>query len=173
MENELSVLLGKVLQDMDDPRHGLPQELFYFVSQLTPLVSVELLVKNQDRQTLLTWRHDKFHGPGWHIPGGIVRFKEHIDQRIQQVAQTEIGCAVRYGEKPIAIHSMVNKERDIRGHFISLLYLCELAGQPLSTNAAQAPTPMEGQWRWHDSAPCELIKVHEVYRKIIDDSSCI
>ena len=121
MNTDLSTLLDRVSQHVADPKIGLPQEIFYFLSSLTPMVNVDLLIKNKKGQTLLTWRSDMFHGPAWHIPGGIIRFKEGIGDRIEKVAQSEIGCSVRFSIAPIDVRSLVNKERDVRGHFISLL----------------------------------------------------
>ena len=50
--------------------NGLPHDLFVFVSRLTPLVNVDLLIQDPHHGTLLTWRHDETYGPGWHVPGG-------------------------------------------------------------------------------------------------------
>jgi colanic acid biosynthesis protein WcaH len=163
-------LLERVSQHVADPRIGLPEELFYFVSTLTPMVNVDLLIKNKKGQTLLTWRADRFHGPAWHIPGGIIRFKEGIGERIEKVAQSELGCGVRFSEAPIDVRGLVNTERDVRGHFISLLYLCELQGEPNPSMQASGADPKAGEWAWHDTAPNNLIKVHEVFRQFIDDT---
>ena len=170
MNTDLSDLLERVSQHVADPKAGLPQDLFYFVSSLTPMVNVDLLIKNTKGQTLLTWRADRFHGPAWHIPGGIIRFKEGIGERIEKVAESEIGCSVRFSKAPIDVRSLVNKERDVRGHFISLLYLCELQGEPNPSMQANGADPKAGEWAWHDMAPNNLIKVHEVFRQFIDDT---
>ena len=169
MDTELSTLLERVSQHVADPKIGLPQDLFYFVSSLTPLVNVDLLIKNNRGQTLLTWRADRFHGPAWHIPGGIIRFKEGLGDRIKKVAHAELGCGVRFSKAPVDVRSLVNTERDVRGHFISLLYLCELQGEPNPSMKASAADPRAGDWAWHDTAPHNLIKVHEVFRQFIDD----
>jgi colanic acid biosynthesis protein WcaH len=173
MNHKLAQLLDEAMASVTDAKKGLPQELFYFVSQLTPLINVDLLVKNKKGQTLLTWRDDEFYGPAWHIPGGIIRFKESIEERIQQVALTELGCPVRCSEAPIHVRNMINTERDIRGHFISLLYICELKGEPDSAKKWLVDQPLAGQWAWHDSAPENLIKVHEIFRKIINDTPAL
>ena len=169
MDTELSTLLERVSQHVADPKIGLPQDLFYFVSSLTPLVNVDLLIKNNRGQTLLTWRADRFHGPAWHIPGGIIRFKEGLGDRIKKVAHAELGCGVRFSKSPVDVRSLVNTERDVRGHFISLLYLCELQGEPNPSMKASGADPRAGEWAWHDTAPHNLIKVHEVFRQFIDD----
>ena len=170
METDLSTLLDRVSLLVADPKAGLPQQLFYFVSSVTPMVNVDLLIKNKKGQTLLTWRADRFHGPAWHIPGGIIRFKEGIGDRLEKVAHSEIGCGVRFSRSPIDVRGLINTERDVRGHFISLLYLCELQGEPNPTMRASGAEPSAGQWAWHDTAPNNLIKVHEVFRQFIDDT---
>ena len=169
MPNNLSALLDEAIQYVSDAKSGLPQELFYFVSRLTPLINVDLLIKNKKGQTLLTWRDDQFYGPAWHIPGGIIRFKESIEDRIKKVAETELGCWVRFAPEPIHVRSLMNKDRDVRGHFISLLYLCEIEGEPdPKMYCTSLSSPMGGQWAWHDGAPPNLIRPHEFFRAFID-----
>lgn len=169
MANKLSVLIDEVLRHIPDAKTGLPQEVFYFVSQLTPMVNVDLLIKNKKGQTLLTWRQDQFYGPAWHIPGGIIRFKEKIEDRIAKVAETELGCQVSF--LPEALHfRQIICERNIRGHFISLLYLCELASEPEPSRQCHSQSPAHGEWAWHDKAPDNLLVAHEPYRLFIDET---
>jgi ADP-ribose pyrophosphatase YjhB (NUDIX family) len=170
LNSNLSGLLDAAISHVLDAKQGLPQELFYFVSRMTPMVNVDLLIKNKVGQTLLTWREDEFYGPAWHIPGGIIRFKERIEDRIAKVANSEVGCGVRFSADPINVRGMINTNRDIRGHFISLVYLCELDGVPTPSNEAKADTPLAGQWLWHNFAPKNLISVHEPFRKFINDT---
>lgn len=168
MATDLATVLDQALGAIPDARAGLPQEAFYFVSRLTPMINVDLLVKDRQGQTLLTWRQDHFYGPGWHIPGGIIRFKEKIAQRIIKVAESEIGCRVRFDPKPLDVREIMNKERDVRGHFISMLYLCELEGNPDAARRSDSASPIGGQWQWHRGAPANLIPQHEGFRSFID-----
>lgn len=168
MHTELSSLLDQARAAIPDPEAGLPQEAFYFVSSLAPMINVDLLVKDTAGRTLLTWRSDRFYGPGWHIPGGIIRFKEKIADRIQKVAELELGCRVRFGAEPIKVQEIMNQERDVRGHFISMLFLCQLDGEPDSSRKVISDMPQNGQWAWHDAAPSNLIRQHEFFREFID-----
>ncbi len=171
MPSELSDLLDRVLKHIPDARIGLPQEVFYLVSQLTPMINVDLLIKNRRGQTLLTWREDRFYGPAWHIPGGIIRFKEKVEERIIKVAETELGCRVRFAPEAINFREIINRERDVRGHFISLLYLCELEGVPDLSRQCRSLSPSAGEWAWHDKAPDNLLSVHEPFRVFIDETA--
>ena len=80
METEKTVNLLRSLPDA--PANGLPEEVFLAVSRMTPMVNVDLLIDNEAGHTLLTWRQDAFHGPGWHVPGGIVHYGEKLGDRV-------------------------------------------------------------------------------------------
>src|SRR5215470_6868925 len=80
----------------DTPERGLPNEFFRFLSRLMPLVNVDLLIVDERLGTLLTWRDDENYGPGWHVPGGIIRYRETAEARICQTAQDELGTGVEF-----------------------------------------------------------------------------
>lgn len=156
--------LGERLHTLSgNVREGLPAPVFRLVSQLTPLINVDLLIRDTEGRTLLTWRADEFYGPGWHIPGGIIRFKENIATRIAKVAENELGCTVDSDPAPLTMREIMAPHRDVRGHFISLLYRCRLRTPPAPELAA-GTTPQAGQWQWHKYCPDDLIRVHEMYR---------
>ncbi|MBU4300072.1 NUDIX domain-containing protein [archaeon] len=149
-----------------NPSAGLPDELFYYISKTTPLVNVDLLIKDEKGRTLLSWRNDKYCGKGWHVPGGIVRFKETLEERVKKVAETEIGAGVTFETTPIAINQCILQDRDIRGHFISILYKCHIPGTFIPKNKGCSRDDA-GYLMWHDSSPNNLIKFHERYRKYL------
>lgn len=146
-------------------KNGLPEDIFLFASRITPMVNVDLLIKDEEGRTLLSWREDKNFWKGWHIPGGIVRFKETLEERIQKVAEIEIGAKIEFNPVPIAINQIILKQ-DTRGHAISFLYKCFLSENYKIDNKNMRETEV-GYLKWHDSCPDNLIKVHNMYRKFI------
>ena len=86
MSNILESYLKSIKEIISDPRDGLPEEIFYIASSITPMLNVDILIKNKNKQTLLIWRDDKYYGPGWHIPGGIIRFKETFFSLVHKVS---------------------------------------------------------------------------------------
>ena len=166
IETAISVLDAAV----PDPASGLPDEVFYYLSRTTPLVNVDLLVKDESGRTLLAWRDDPYAGTGWHVPGGIVRFKETLESRVEKVAASEIGAAVQFDPTPIVLHQFLHPERATRGHFISLLYKCSLSGTFKPLNEGLSPHDA-GYLCWHDHCPDNLLPVQEVYRKYIDEDA--
>jgi ADP-ribose pyrophosphatase YjhB (NUDIX family) len=154
-----------------DPRTGLPEELFLFISRMTPLVNVDLLLQDPHHRTLLTWRSDDHYGAGWHIPGGIIRYQETAHQRIRETARLELGASVDFEPDPVAVMESFARERN-RGHFISLLYRCRLTSPLDPHRQAVTHPPAPGNWRWHTGAPADLLEVHHMYQRFmeVDDS---
>ena len=91
---KINMDIGEVIKFIDNqisnPSSGLPEELFLFVSRMTPMVNVDLLIKDENGRILLSWRDYKYDGTGWHVPCGIVRYKEKLETRILKVAEKEI-----------------------------------------------------------------------------------
>lgn len=162
---DLNTHFSAILSTVENARIGLPKSVFLFVSQLVPMVNVDLLIRNAQGQTLLTWREDEFYGPGWHVPGGIIRFKELAETRIQKVAQSELNVCVISEKTPICVKEVMASNRDVRGHFISLLYQCSLNGAlPMKQIYKPDQPKQNGHWEWHDGCPDNIIPQHEMYR---------
>ena len=144
-----------------DPSEGLPEEVLQFVSRLVPFVNVDLLIRDDRGRTLLTWREDEFFGPGWHLPGGLIRYKESAAARIHACALDELGVAVSADAAPILVNEAIGPQQT-RGHHVSLLYRCRLLSDPDPAREA-GPVPRPGDWRWHTGAPADLISIHRAY----------
>lgn len=148
-----------------DASIGLGNDLFLAISRLTPLVNVDLLVQKSfsgTLHTLLSWRSDEFY-VGWHFPGGVLRFKEKLEYRVKKVAEQELSSYVTSIEGPLEINETMHPLRDVRGHFLSLLYSVELGRHPkigtCDTNEEIEP----GTLRWFLQAPNDLLKQHKIY----------
>ena len=60
----LNKLIDKLELNIQDPKVGLPDEIFYMVSRLTPLVNVDLIIYSSENEILFTWRDDQYAGKG-------------------------------------------------------------------------------------------------------------
>ena len=139
-----------------DAKKGIGEELFLSISQLTPIINVDILIKNNKNEILLTWRSDRYYGPGWHVPGGIVRFKETLLDRVKKVAKSELLLELENINGPIEHHEMFNNTRDIRGHFISFVFEVVLTQQP-PIKLKSGTIPKEGEWKWFKKCPENFI----------------
>ncbi len=153
-------------KQINDPSKGLPKEIFYFISRLTPLVNVDLLIKDEQGRILLSWRDDRLIGRGWHIPGGIVRFKQCLEDRIKKVAEMEIGTPVKFDSVPIAINQVMQSQ-NTRGHFISFLFNCFLSGKFIPKNIGLKEND-NGYLMWHISWPKNMVDSQKkIYKNYI------
>lgn len=161
MENKIKLLESLI----KDTSKGLPENIFLFISRITPLVNVDLLIKNEQNHTLVTWRDDDYCTHGWHIPGGVIRYKETFSDRIKAVASTELGSKVKFNKTPLAINEVILPSLKNRAHSVSLLFECSLIS-PLDKNLIYSGgDPKQGQWAWYDKCPGNIISVHEMYRR--------
>jgi len=158
----IQTAISAIESSIGDPREGLPADVFLFVSRVTPLVNVDLLIKDDQGCCLLTWRDDEFYGAGWHVPGSIIRFKETLADRIRACAREELGTEVSSDSRPLLVIQGISL-RATRGHSISILFRCALAGPPDEARQAKSDPPSAGQWRWHDGAPPDLLEAQREY----------
>jgi ADP-ribose pyrophosphatase YjhB (NUDIX family) len=150
---------------IDDPSQGLPEEVFLFIAGITPMVNVDLLIRDDRGRVLLTWRDDGFCPAGWHVPGGIIRYRGPLATGIAAVAKIELGTTVTYRPEPLAVNEVIRPDWAIRGHFISFLYDCRLDGPPREDLRCDGRSPRSGDWAWHETCPANLIEVQEMYRR--------
>lgn len=158
--------LQEILAAVGNPHDGLPDDVFAFVASVVPMVNVDLLIRDIHGRILLAWREDKFSGGVWHIPGGIVRFKETLMHRAEQVAMLEIGQQVHINSVPIAINEIISDHQE-RGHFISFLYECILTRElDISEKTVWEP----GDLKWFSYCPANFIPcqapIYQGYFKI-------
>jgi colanic acid biosynthesis protein WcaH len=161
-EKALAVLESWAL----DPTAGLPYELFLFVSRLVPMINVDLLISDDRGRVLLTWRDDEIFGAGWHVPGGMIRYKETAEERIRATALDELGAEVAFEGTPF-LEQTIDLERRLRGHLVSLVYRCRLTSPLNEAIRFNGGEPVRGQWAWHARWPVNIIAAHGPYRKFL------
>ncbi len=171
MINELNQYLKKL---QIDPQKGLGEELFLFVSSLTPIVNVDLLMYNESGQFLLTKRNDPHCGLGWHVPGGCVRFKETFEDRIKKVAKNELGIKdFTYEKEPIKVFEIFWKEgrqidnQNERAHFVTLVYRCKVDKNYVIDNKGLTEEDA-GFIKWFEKLPDDFLSIQDCYREIIE-----
>lgn len=116
--------LSELLLKIDNPKDGLPQNVFNSLINIIPFISCELIIRTKEG-ILLTWRNDEYW-QGWHIPGGLMRFRDSFDRRIKEVAKIELGVKV----KKYKFLFPINYVNCSRGHAVSLVFLCEIDSLP-------------------------------------------
>ena len=76
----------------------LPDSEFANVISGAPLVSIDLIVKNDQGEVLLGKRHNKPAKGYWFVPGGRIRKNERSRDALSRIAQGELGITATQGK---------------------------------------------------------------------------
>jgi ADP-ribose pyrophosphatase YjhB (NUDIX family) len=124
-EQETQQLLNAL--DKIDPTKPYGTILFNALARVTISIGVEAVCLRRGSATheievYMTQRsHDDPAYPGeWHCPGSIMRPGEEFDDVFSRLSQTEFDEVV----EPVRFVTIVNNPTEQRGHFLSLVYLC-------------------------------------------------
>lgn len=152
--------------------HDLPEDLFLYISTLSPIPAVELLTSDPQGRILLAWRDDVHFGRGWHLPGGCIRFKETVEERIQRTALDEIGCEVEHDPEPLAVRSLIFKgnrpglqNQDERAHQICMLFRCRVPMEYTINNGVLEPGE-QGYLKWFNRLPEDMLGIYRIYEDV-------
>jgi colanic acid biosynthesis protein WcaH len=115
----------EICKKIKNPKQGLPEPVFEALCKLVVFPATEVVIINDRREILLTFRNDKWW-KGWHVPGGLLRFGETFEQRLKQVVKNELGAEL----KSFKFLFVENYKLEKRGHTMGNFFLCELKGKP-------------------------------------------
>ncbi|MCR5030673.1 MAG: NUDIX hydrolase [Selenomonadaceae bacterium] len=156
-------LRSELSDALQGAERGLPDDTFSFVASVTPMVNVDLLIADPKGRILFAWRKDEKNN-GWHIPGGIIRFKETFAERLHRTAIKELGTDITFDDKPLKI-SEIFMPYQRRGHFISFLYRCYLPNEYELRNKGKNVGD-DGYLAWHDKIP-QLVEGQKTYEEFL------
>lgn len=111
----------------------LPDETFKSVIQHTPLISIDLIVRNEKGEVLLGRRVNAPAKGYWFVPGGRVRKNETLDDAFVRLVKEELGIEsgmTRTDAKFLGVFEHFYKDCvfniDLNTHYIVLLYQMNL-----------------------------------------------
>lgn len=70
----------------------LPLDTFKTVVASTPLISIDLIVRNNQEQVLLGLRHNRPAQGYWFVPGGRIQKDERLENAFRRLVNVELGC---------------------------------------------------------------------------------
>ena len=112
------------------PAGYIEGDVFKTVIENTPLVSVDLIVKDRGR-VLLGRRVNRPAQGKWFTPGGRVLKNEMISSAIARIAKTELGAEPASAPKFIGVFEHLYDDGifdHVSTHYLNLAYEAELSG---------------------------------------------
>ena len=135
---------------MSDPSPDkISAEEFLQVVRLTPMVSIDLIVRNPQGQVLLGLRNNEPAARTWFVPGGRVLKDERLDVAFERIASVELGIAVSRSQATfLGAYEHLYDENFARLPGISTHYVV-LAHEITVSEPISAPADdQHGELRW-------------------------
>ena len=121
---------------------SLITEEFYKVVEKTPLVSVDLIVKNKDNEIVLGYRNNNPAKNTYFTPGGVIRKNEKVDDAIKRILKDEVGIEYDTISDRITFNGIFNHfydnnfADDIFGtHYVCLSYIIDISDIGINNNS--------------------------------------
>ena len=135
---------------------------FAQIVRTTPLISVDLIIRDPDRKVLVGLRTNEPAKGFYFIPGGIILKNETIAAAFARILHSETGCRIRYEDARfvgVFEHFYSNNRfgtSEFGTHYIVLAHEVLLAKRPTIVLDSQ-----HSAVRWHDEAELrDAIDVH-------------
>jgi colanic acid biosynthesis protein WcaH len=125
----------------------LDEQTFLRIVDATPLVSVDLVVRDSEGRVLLGQRTNRPAQGFWFVPGGRIRKNERIDNALTRIAQAELGANADEAEFMGVYEHLYpdnfSGQAGISTHYIVLAYTCEFPPQ-----TQPQPDAQHSQFKW-------------------------
>lgn len=122
-------------------------EEFLRIVDATPLVSIDLVVRNERGEALLGKRLNRPAQGWWFVPGGRIRKNESVVQALARISQRELGTAIT-GAKLVGVFDHFYEDNFLGVPGVTTHYV--VLGFAAALPAAQTLTPddQHSELRW-------------------------
>jgi colanic acid biosynthesis protein WcaH len=138
----------------------MTDEQFLHIVDATPLVSIDLIIRNERGEVLLGWRVNRPAQNSWFVPGGRIRKNERVKEALQRISQRELGVAIA-GAKLIGVFDHIYEDNflgtpKVNTHYVVLGFSTELPSRTVFTADEQ-----HGELKWLSVK--DLLASHDVH----------
>lgn len=135
---------------------------FLKIINLTPLVSIDFIIKNQKGNFLLGKRTNRPAQNFWFVPGGIIRKNETITKAIERISLAELGTTLLITDVQLSgtfdhiYHDNFAGVEGINTHYVVLAYKITIAD-----NIEIVRDDQHSEIKWWSKN--ELLNAHDVH----------
>jgi len=140
----------------------LPLETFKKITASTPLISIDLIVRNKLGQVLLGKRNNRPAKDYWFVPGGRVLKDETLEQAYKRLVKDELGTS-QTNAKFLGVYQHFYDESiisdNVSTHYIVLAYELNFTSNEFFE---QLPKEQHNEYKWFDLN--ELLSNEKVHK---------
>lgn len=139
----------------------MTDEEFLHIVDATPLVSIDLVIRNERGEALLGWRVNRPAQNSWFVPGGRIRKNERVKEALQRISERELGVTIAEA-KLLGVFDHIYEDNflgapKVNTHYVVLGFS---AGLPSQTDFTADDQHSELKW-WNVSDLLASRDVHE------------
>jgi colanic acid biosynthesis protein WcaH len=114
-----------------------------------PLVSIDLIVKNNNNEFLVGLRKNEPARDYWFVPGGRILKNERINQALERIANEELGIKIAYEQAEFLgvfehfYTSNFAQKEGFSTHYVALAHRINI-----SENLLQLPDAQHHEYKW-------------------------
>jgi colanic acid biosynthesis protein WcaH len=139
----------------------LDDRTFLQIIDATPLVSIDLVIRNERDQVLMGKRSNRPAKGLWFVPGGRIRKKERVEEALRRIAAAETGVAPRQATL-LGVFDHIYDDNFAGEPGVSTHYVVIAFGYRLQDCGSVRPDAQHSELRWWDvPALLESAEVHE------------
>ena len=140
----------------------LETELFKSIVEHTPLISIDLIIRNEDGKALLGQRLNRPAQNYWFVPGGRILKDESFENAFKRVTLEELGVQISINEaKFLGIYEHFYSD-NLSGTCFSTHYVVHGYEISLMPHQINYPTLQHSTYNWFDIA--ELLANSSVHQ---------
>ncbi|MCK5664072.1 MAG: GDP-mannose mannosyl hydrolase [Thiotrichaceae bacterium] len=115
---------------------NLVNEKILHIIDTTPLVSIDLIIKNSEQQVLLGKRVNRPAKDFWFVPGGRIRKNERLADAVKRISVHELGFVLeKNAGKMLGAYDHIYPDNfldhpKINTHYVALGYEFQLSSPP-------------------------------------------
>jgi len=128
----------------------LDNKIFETVIDSTPLISIDLVVKNQLGQALLGFRTNRPAQDYWFVPGGRIQKNESMKAAFTRLCENELGLTCAIEDAKCLGYFEHFYDDSVFGDHVSTHYV--VLGYEIIVDESQLslPTEQHSQYQWFD-----------------------
>ncbi len=152
---------------------SLAKEDFLNVIDNTPLVSIDLVIRDANRRILMGLRNNEPAKGFWFAPGGRILKNETIKVAFHRISQKELGYQFNFEEARLlnAFNHIYDSNFDnapnINTHYVVLAYEIVVSQDQLE-ELLNSPDEQHTELKWMSLEDTDINKAHELSRAYFD-----
>jgi colanic acid biosynthesis protein WcaH len=129
-------------------QHWLEKQTFKTIIDTTPLVSIDLLVRNADSQILVGKRINRPAQGYWFVPGGRILKNERLTDAFLRLTEQELGVAIPIeNSRYLGLYEHFYSD-SIFGEDVSTHYVVNGFEVVLPNTSVSLPKEQHNEYRW-------------------------